>query len=92
MATKFEGMKQKRDLHILDEISVSRAVDVSIMTVLGLVLDVSSGDGDTTSSLFGCLVNHSIVEELVGAVHFSHCLGNGSSECCLSVINMACKT
>ena len=69
---------------------MSRAIDMSVMTVLCLVLDVSSSNGNTTSSLFGCLVNVCIVDELVVTVLFGHSLGDGSCEGGLSVINVAC--
>ena len=33
--------------HVLHEVGVARAVDVSVVTLLGLVLDVGDVDGDT---------------------------------------------
>ena len=38
--------------HVLHEVGVARAVDVSVVTLLGLVLDVGDVDGDTTLLLF----------------------------------------
>ena len=32
--------------HVLDEVGVARAVDVGVVTLVGLVLDVRHGDGD----------------------------------------------
>ena len=78
-----------QNLHILDEISMSRAINVGVVTVLCLVLDVGRSNGDTTSSLFGCLVNVGIVDELVVTVLFGHGLGDGGCEGSLSVINVA---
>jgi hypothetical protein len=66
---------------------VTRAVDVSIMAVVGLVLDVSSGDGDTTLALLGGLVNRGVVEE-VGEALLSLTLGDGGSEGSLAVIDV----
>ena len=43
--------------HVLDVVGVTRAVDVSVVTALGLVLDVSGGDGDTALALFRSIVN-----------------------------------
>jgi hypothetical protein len=50
--------------HVLDIISVTGAVDVSIMSVVGLVLDMGGGDGDTTLALLRGLVNGAIIEEV----------------------------
>ena len=38
--------------HVLHEVGVARAVDVSVVTLSGLVLDVGDVDGDTTLLLF----------------------------------------
>jgi hypothetical protein len=73
--------------HVLDVISVTRAVDVSIVAVIGLVLDVSSGDGDTTLALLGGLVNRGVVEE-VGEALLGLALGDGGSEGSLAVIDV----
>jgi hypothetical protein len=43
--------------HVLDIVGVAGAVNVGIVTVLGLVLDVGGGDGDTTLALFGSVVD-----------------------------------
>ena len=43
--------------HVLDVVSVSRAVDVRVVTHFGLVLDVSGRDGDTALALFRCVVD-----------------------------------
>ena len=50
--------------HVLDVISVTGAVNVGIMSVIGGVLDVGGGDGDTTLSLFRSLVDGAILKEL----------------------------
>ena len=44
--------------HVLDIVSMAGAVNVSIMTLFGLVLNVSGVDRYTTLSLFGSLIDH----------------------------------
>jgi hypothetical protein len=73
--------------HVLDVIGVTGAVDVSIVAVFGLVLDVSSGDGDTTLALLGGLVNRGVVEE-VGETLLGLALGDGGGEGGLAVIDV----
>lgn len=73
--------------HVLDVISVSRAVDVSVMSVLGLVLNVSGRDGDTSGLLLGGLVDLVVVLEL-GTSAAGQGLGDGSSQGGLSVIDV----
>ena len=48
--------------HVLDVVGVARAVDVGVVTLVGLVLDVSGGDGDAALALFRCVVD--LVERL----------------------------
>ena len=43
--------------HVLDIVSVARAVNVGVVTGLRLVLDVSDGNGNTTLALLGSLVD-----------------------------------
>jgi hypothetical protein len=58
---------------------VTRAVDVGVVAVVGLVLDVGGGDGDTTLALFGGLVDGAILEVLCVAL-FCLALGDGGCE------------
>ena len=45
--------------HVLDIVGVARAVNVSIVTLLGLILNVSGVDGDAALALFGSLIDGS---------------------------------
>ena len=47
--------------HVLDIVGVARAVNVSIVTRLGLILDVSGVDGDTTLALLGSLIDAGVI-------------------------------
>ena len=70
--------------HVLNVISVTRAVDVGIVTAFGLELDVGSRDSDTTLALLRGLVNGAIVEE-VGKALLSLTLGDSGGESGLEV-------
>lgn len=74
--------------HVLDVIGVARAVDVGVVAVVGLVLDVGGGDGDTTLPLLGGLVNRGILEE-VGVALLGLALGDGGSQGGLAVVDVA---
>ena len=58
------------------------------LTVIGLVLDVSGVDGDTTLSLFGSLVDGRVVGVLSAAEH-CQILGDGSGQSGLAVVDVA---
>ena len=73
---------------------MARAVDVSVVTLFGLVLDVGGVDGDTALLLFRSVVD--LVEglHLVGITGDALCehLGNGGGEGGLTVVNVADST
>ena len=58
---------------------MTRAVDVSVMPVVGGVFNVCRGDGDTTLSFFGGLVDRAIFEEF-GVALFCLTFGDGGCE------------
>ena len=60
---------------------------MSVMSLLGLVLDVSGRDGDTSGLLFGGLVDLVVVLEL-GTSAAGQGLGDGSGQGGLSVIDV----
>lgn len=63
-------------------------VDVGIVPVLGLVLDVSGGDGNSTSLLLGCLVDLVVVGEGGRAVLARKVLGDSRGEGRLTVVDV----
>ena len=73
--------------HVLDVVSVTRAVDVSIVSVHRLILNVSCVDCDTTFLLFWCIVDciisKGLVSEQLSAVHCDSCC-----ECGLTMVNV----
>ena len=74
--------------HVLNIVGVAGAVNMSIVTMVGLILNVCGVDGYTTSLLFGCLVDFIITHcsglTLLGESHGDSC-GKGG----LAVVNMA---
>ena len=66
---------------------MARAVNVSIVTSVGLILNVSGVDRDTTSALLGSLIDVGIVHELCVALQ-SQVLGDSSGQSGLAVVNV----
>ncbi len=67
---------------------MTRAVNVSIVTLVGLVLNVSGVDRDTTRLLFGSLIDGSVVLELSLTLQ-SQVLGDSGGQSGLAVVNVA---
>ena len=76
--------------HVLHEVGVARAVDVSVVTRIGLILDVGDVDGDAALLLFGGSVNLAeIIFRVDIRVLFVQHLGNGRGQGGLTVIDVA---
>ena len=73
--------------HVLDIVGVARAVDVSVVTLGGLVLNVSGVDGDTTLALFGSLIDGRVIGVLSAALH-RQILGDRSGQSGLTMVDM----
>ena len=75
--------------HVLHEVGVARAVDVSVVTLLGLVLDVGDVDGDTTLLLFrsGVDLVEVILRVEIRELIVQH-LGDGCGQGRLAVIDV----
>jgi hypothetical protein len=69
---------------------MARAVNMTIVTRVGFILDVGGVDRDTPSFLFRGLVDFCVVCEL-GATLIRENLGNGSCQGRLAVIDMALR-
>ena len=67
---------------------MARAVNVGIVTLRGLILDVSGVDGDAALSFFRSLVDGRIVGVLSAALQ-SQPLGNGSGQGRLTMVDVA---
>ncbi len=77
--------------HVLHIVSVTRAVNVSIVTGLGLVLNVSSVNSNTTLFLFRSGVDR--VERFnFGETFFSQHLGDSSGQSGLTMVNVSDST
>ena len=77
--------------HVLHVIGVSGTVDVRVMARLRLVLDVRGVDGDSTSTLFGSLIDLVVRGEL-GEVLLGQNLGDGGSQRGFAVIDVTNRT
>ena len=73
--------------HVLDVVGVAGAVDVSVVPLIGLILNVRDGDSDTAVALFGRLVNAEEVTEL-GLLLQRHNLCHGGCQCGLTVVDV----
>ena len=73
--------------HVLDVVSMARAVNVSIVTSVGLILNVSGVDRDTTSTLLRSLIDVGVVHEVCVALQ-SQVLGDGGGQSGLAVVNV----
>ena len=74
--------------HVLDIVGVARAVNVSIVTLVGLILHVGGVDGDAALALLGSLVDAGVVLILSLALQ-SQILGDGGGQGGLAVVNVA---
>ena len=73
--------------HVLDVVSVAGAVDVSVVTLVGLVLNVSGGNGDTALALLGSAVDLVVSLELCLTLLCKN-FGNGSGKGSLTMVNV----
>lgn len=67
---------------------MTRAVDVTVVTRVCFVLDVSRVDRDTARFFFGGFVNFGVTCEL-GTAQIGENLGNGSRQSCLAVVDVS---
>ena len=74
--------------HVFHIISVSRAVDVGVVTLLGFVLNVGSVDGDTALALLWSTINVGVVLNLCLPFLGEH-IGNRCSQGGFAVVNVA---
>ena len=73
--------------HVLNVVSMARAVNVSVVTSIGLVLDMSGVDRNTTSALLGSLIDVGIVHEVCVALQ-CQILGDSGGQSGLAVVNV----
>ena len=79
--------------HVLDVVSVTRAVYVSIVTLGGLILYVSNGDRNTTLTLLGSLVDVLKCGEVcLAALGLRKNLGDCGSQGSLAVVDVTNRT
>ena len=78
--------------HVLDIVSMAGAVNVSVVTLSGLVLNVTGVDGDSSLSLLGCVIDLVVSEELDLIVAECEDLGDSCGKSGLTVVNVADST
>jgi len=74
--------------HVLNIVGVAGAVNVSIVTLFGLVLNVSGVDGDSAGLLFGRLIDFVVAHRGGFALLRQH-HGDGGGQSGLAVVNVA---
>ena len=77
--------------HVLNIVSMSWAVNVSVVSLVGLVLNMSGVDGDTTFSFLWSLIDLIISLELSLAFQ-GQSFGDSSGQSCFAVVNVADST
>ena len=77
--------------HVLDIVGMAGAVNVSIVTLSSLVLNVSGVDCDTALSLFGSLIDVSIIYEVSRTAEVQN-LGDSSCQSGLTMVNVTDST
>src|SRR5262249_14154606 len=73
--------------HVLDVVSMTRAIDVSIVPLLRFVLDMGDGDGNTALSLLGGFIDL-LKCNVICQLAFRQTLGVGLCQRRLAVIDM----
>lgn len=73
--------------HVFDIIGVTRAVNMAVMSLISLILDCCSINGDTTGFFFGSTINVSVVLEL-SLAFISKMLCDSGRQSCFTVINV----
>ena len=74
--------------HVLDIVGVARAVNVSIVTLVGLILHVSGVDGDTTLALLGSLIDGSSSRSYSALALQGQVLGDGGGQSGLAMVDV----
>ena len=74
--------------HVLNVVSVTRAVNVSIVTLVSFILNVSGVDCDSSFSLFRSLIDH-IVSLVLSLTLKCEGLSDSSGKSGLAVVNVA---
>src|SRR5690606_34446100 len=75
--------------HVLHIVSVTRAVDVRVVTRRGIIFNVSRADGDTTSLFFRRVVNLVVtLGSTAAAEHFGADAGQGGGQRGLAMGNV----